>query len=460
MDVQIPSLPDVDAADLDPDQAPRVKSSRRYKRALTSSGAGALAQIVQLATALITVPLTLHYLGGERYGLWMTLTSLAIVLVFADLGVGIGLQNELAKCHGLGNKDQARAVVSVGTAFYASIFLLIVIVCIPITAQLPLSRWMGVQSASAQSDLVPAFRIVILGLAIGMFAGLAQRLLDAHQRGYEVQLALTVGRVVSVFAIWLIVRLNGGMSLLVAAVAVLPHFFVIAMGTRFLFRNPSLSPRFSATQLSILAKLLRTGGAGLLAVIAYALVSNTGILIIAGRWGAAQVTAYAVTMRIVMLATGLLFTLVSPLWPAYGEAFASGDREWVRTAFRRSAIAAAPPFAAGFVALAILGRPLIHLWTGSAEAVPSVSLLLGCVTFGLLSICNVLASTLLNGMSHFIGQGTYGLALAAMSLWLAGRTPASWGVEAVVWVIDAGFLLRCACMVVEVNSILNGQSET
>jgi len=48
----------------------------------------------------VTVPLTLNYLGSEHYGLWMTISSVSVMLGFADLGIGNGVLNAVADAYG------------------------------------------------------------------------------------------------------------------------------------------------------------------------------------------------------------------------------------------------------------------------------------------------------------------------------------------------------------------------
>ena len=54
------------------------RGDRRHARhrgiALTVVSAG-LTRVVSLVTALISVPLTIHYLGAERYSLWVTASA-------------------------------------------------------------------------------------------------------------------------------------------------------------------------------------------------------------------------------------------------------------------------------------------------------------------------------------------------------------------------------------------------
>ena len=68
----------------------------RFRRVGLTTASSIAARGISFATSLITVPLTLHYLGAERYGLWATLSSIIALASFADLGLVNGLLNALA----------------------------------------------------------------------------------------------------------------------------------------------------------------------------------------------------------------------------------------------------------------------------------------------------------------------------------------------------------------------------
>src|SRR5690242_2021779 len=75
------------------------RSRERYRSAALTTITSVLAKAVSVCVSLITVRLTIHYLGVERYGLWMTITSVVSLPWFADLGMGNGLLNAIAEAH-------------------------------------------------------------------------------------------------------------------------------------------------------------------------------------------------------------------------------------------------------------------------------------------------------------------------------------------------------------------------
>src|SRR5689334_1079625 len=91
---------------------PANEGQRRYQRIIHSTIAAAAARGVNLVVSFISVPLTVGYLGRDRYGVWITITSLLMFLSFSDFGLGGSLQNALADAYGREDRPQARRYVA------------------------------------------------------------------------------------------------------------------------------------------------------------------------------------------------------------------------------------------------------------------------------------------------------------------------------------------------------------
>ena len=50
-----------------------------------------------ILVGLLLVPLTLNYVDAERYGIWLTLSSMVAWMSFFDIGINNGLKNRLAE---------------------------------------------------------------------------------------------------------------------------------------------------------------------------------------------------------------------------------------------------------------------------------------------------------------------------------------------------------------------------
>ena len=98
------------------------------------------AKVITIVTMLISVPLTLHYLGSERYGMWMTITSIIAMMGFADLGLGLGLINAISETHGQDDRLAAERYVSSGFFMLSAMALLIMV---GFAIAYPLIPWHG-----------------------------------------------------------------------------------------------------------------------------------------------------------------------------------------------------------------------------------------------------------------------------------------------------------------------------
>ena len=85
-------------------------------------------QSIGIITSLLYVPLLLNYLTHEKYGIWLTLTSILGWFSFFDIGLGNGLRNKLAEAFASGNISLGRKYVSTTYAILIAIFSTILFV--------------------------------------------------------------------------------------------------------------------------------------------------------------------------------------------------------------------------------------------------------------------------------------------------------------------------------------------
>ena len=72
----------------------------------------AIIKTVGILASLIIVPITLHYLESEQYGIWMTISSILYWFAFFDIGLGNGMRNYLTKALSLNDYEKGRDYLS------------------------------------------------------------------------------------------------------------------------------------------------------------------------------------------------------------------------------------------------------------------------------------------------------------------------------------------------------------
>ena len=76
------------------------RQSERYIAVFKTWCSGMLGYVVQVGCALVTIRLTLDYLGVEQYGIWAVIHSFLAIMFILDLGIGQAIVRLTAQTRG------------------------------------------------------------------------------------------------------------------------------------------------------------------------------------------------------------------------------------------------------------------------------------------------------------------------------------------------------------------------
>lgn len=419
-------------------------------------------QAIQIATGLISVPLALNYVGVERFGIWMTLSTALAFISFSDFGVGIGTQDRMSKLAAVGSYDEARNTFTSSMLFAVILALLLLTLNWFVVPHVGLAGLLSLKSEAAIQDIVPTAVMVVFVFALGLVAGIVQRAFVALQDGFFIALIQAISRVLSLALLFVVVSSGMGLPALVFVVGGVSSAAIVVVGTPVLLRRYAwLRPRQMTLagmfDRQCLHEVLKVGLLGLGASVAIYLVNNSALVLMSVKHGAASSADYAVLLKLVGIPLMVLTHALLPLWPAIAEANAKRDFVWIGLAYdkyKRITQATALVSAAGIL---LFGRQVISMWTRNAEVVPSTELLLATAGFMVLGFWNALTSVFLNGLSMYRSQATVGLLIAFVSVVVGALFPSGYGKEAIIWIIGCGYFLRCLMMQVQVGSFVRAR---
>ncbi|MGH7780949.1 MAG: lipopolysaccharide biosynthesis protein [Candidatus Binataceae bacterium] len=432
------------------------RSKDRYSRALLTALGSVAGKGVSVATMLISVPLTLHYLGTERYGMWMTISSLIGMFGFTDLGLGFGLVNLVAEADGKDDSDLAATHISNAFFLLSGIALILAIVFASCYARVEWSRLFNVSSGRAVSEAGPAMVVIVGCFLLRMPLSLVQRVQLGFQQGVVNDIWLGVGNVLGLVGLLVAVVLRAGLPWLALSISGGPVLALLVNNLMLFFaQSPELRPRWRRCDASLLPQISRLGLLFLVLQLAAAVAYGSDDIIIARMLGPRAVSQYAVPRRLFNIVPSLAALGFTALWPAYGEALSRGDRQWVRKTLVTSVSWSVALSLIVSVILVVSGRELLKLWVGSSIT-PSFILLAGLGCWLFLRIPFEAAAVFLSGISVVGFQVVVATVMSIVAVTAKILLVQSMGIAGVIWAtVGAYFVCSAIPQLIYLPFLLN-----
>jgi O-antigen/teichoic acid export membrane protein len=427
------------------DSADNMRGAERERRAVTTGGISALARVVQLGTSFVTVPLTLRYLGNERFGLWMTISSVLAMAAFADFGVGNGVLNTVSSAFGRDDVEGIRKAISSGFAVLGTIAAALLLLFFLTYGFVSWADFFRVSSAQARAEAGPTLAVFAVCFALNIAMDVVQRVQLGLQQGYRYGLWQLTGSCAAFLGVICAIWLHMGLPMLIVAIAGAP---VIATALNVLhffgYVRPDLRPNVKDVSIDTIVQIGKLGGLFFVLQLVVALSFSADNLIIARVLGAINVPEYSVPQRIFAIVAMLSGMFVAPLWPAYGEAVSRGDIAWVRRTLARSVVLVLAISTVFAVLLLLFSRQLIFWWVGP-RIHPTYLLLLGLAVWTVITCCGDAIAVFLNGISIIRFQVTvaavFGFGCLATKVFFIhqfGITGIPWATVLTYLVLSAG----------------------
>lgn len=344
-----------------------TERSRRLVRGITTS---ALARVLSVCSPLVVIPLALDLMGPDSYGVWVTMTAITGMLLWADLGLGNGLMTQATKELAIGNRAGARQVIASAYAMLGGLAITAIAVLITLAVFLPWGALLNSKSSEASAIAVITLGAFILNVPLSLI----QRVQYSLGEVALSNVLLAGGPVLTILGALAANHAHVSSTKAVVLMTSGPIVASVLATIVTIARHRDLVPMRGDLARGTTRSLLALGTLYLTVQVLSAVALNADNLIIAQVRGAAEVVDYSIIARLFMIA-GLVISLANlPLWPANAEALARGDVTWVRrTTLRMTWISGGCMVLVGTV-LVVFAEPFVHTWVGPEVEVPRVLL--------------------------------------------------------------------------------------
>ena len=288
--------------------------------------------------SFIFVPLVLSYLTSYKYGIWLTINSVISWFSMMDVGLAGGLRLKLQDS--LTNKDwdTSRKYIS---STYTMLFIISLISILVFVSVVMFSNLNFASFFKVDSNYNDELRTVLIITIVCFFLRFALQpisvILQADQMDFKQSIMLFMEQVWNLVGILLISRFTKESLLYASAVFSFTPLLNLTLFSVYFYltRYKHVRPQLFYLNKEYLKPLLGVGIDIFITSISMIFIVQFNNILIVKFYTPNEVTVYNLVVKLFGVLSSFYVLLISPLWSAFGNAYASNDYVWVNGVFRR-----------------------------------------------------------------------------------------------------------------------------
>lgn len=433
-------------------------SSQRSKDIVKNAALSVITKGATVLASLLLVPMTIHYVNGTQYGIWLTLSSIIAMVGMFDLGLGNGFRNRFAEAKAKGDLLTARQLLST-TYFAIGIVVSIILIIALIINQFV--DWTTVLkvSESYRVELRECFAIVCVFTCLNMVANVFGTLLSADQKSSYSSVISGIGQYVSLLVIFILTKTTKGSLLNLAVFYAGIPFVVMLMASIIMFRFSHYRiyrPSVKYIKLPLVSNILQLGGQFFFIYLCLIVIFQVVNVVISREVGAYAVTQYNIAYKYFNILYSAAVIIMTPFWSAFTDAYTKKDYSWMSSMVSRLERVWLLICIIGIIM--IIASPLFYkIWVGDSVA---MSLNISIAMFFLIisqSLGNIFM-TLINGIGTIRIQLISYVIFAIIAWPLFSYSGKTFGLVGIIAIPALVYLTQGILALIQVKKILRGTS--
>lgn len=433
-----------------------LNSGQRSKEAIKNIFLSLFTRAANIIAHLLVVPLTINYLNPERYGIWLTLSSIISWVAFFDLGLSNGFRNRFAEAKAHGDIELAREYVSTTYAVVGLISFILMIIILALNYLV--FDWSSILNVSLgyRDELTFVFAVVIIFTCVGMVANIFASLLNADQKVGYASIIQAIGQYISLLMIYILSKVSdGSLTSLSLYYSGVPSLFMLTVSF-ILFttsRYKVYRPSFSKVRFSLTKSILNLGAQFFIIQLCMLAVFQVVNIIISRELGPEAVTEYNVANKYFNVIYMTVTIIITPFWSAFTDAFAKKDYKWMKLTYNRL-LRLVYASVLVYIIMIFAAPTLYKIWIGSSISI-SFGVTVSMAVFALSQTYCAVNSYIVNGIGAVRIQAII-FALFAISSWYFLKVSCGIGLEGVILYTALVYFIIGLFEQIQINKNLNG----
>ncbi len=361
-------------------------------------GATTIVKGLSVLISIVYVPLVLGFLDQEKYGIWVTLSTIVNWVRLLDIGMGAGMRNKLAEAIALKNNEMGRIYVSTTYFILGSIFLIFLIVFNMIN---PLLNWQTILNTEvlSQREFLRLTNVTVTFIVLGFIFQPITLIYAAHgdiATGGILQLFISALILLLIWLASLFVD-KGNIVLLAWIISGVPvGVYILFSIFTFYKKYSSLRPSKTFVKIKESGNLMRLSGQFFIVQITATVIFASIPFVITQLFSPRDVATFNIATSIFNVPIMLMAIIAAPSHSLLTQSYAKNDFVWMKRMLKNQ-ILISVLLSLGTVIM-IIASPLIYkVWLGDKINIPfNLSLFIGIYT--IIQILNAPFSAFINAI--------------------------------------------------------------
>lgn len=437
-----------------------IGQNSRSKNAIKQIAISFIFKFVNIIIGFLYVPLLLNYLTQEKYGIWLTLTSILGWFSFFDIGLGNGLRNKLAESIAKNDFTLARKYVSTTYALLVLIFGGVLLIFQSLNYLIDWNKILNTYAVT-KNELYLLTSIVFSFFLIRFVVQLIQVIYLAHQKSSFSDFINAAGSIISFIVVFVLVKTtnSGNLTLLGAIISIIPvALFILssfyAFNKEFILIRPSL--KFVDFKYS--KNLMGLGFKFFFLQVCAIIIFSTSSFFVAQFYGSSEVAVYNIAFKLFQMPIMVFTIVLSPMWSAFTDAYVKNDIVWLKASIRKFNLISLA-FSVGIIFLLFISPWVYKIWLGNSVIIP-FNLSIAMAFYGILNVFTAPYSNFINGTSKIkLTMSLTGVGIVVYLLFIYLFCNLFHDSTSVILAVASTSIIGLAVQSLQTHKILNGTAK-
>jgi O-antigen/teichoic acid export membrane protein len=330
-------------------------------------------QGINIFINILYVPLLLNYLNEEKYGIWLTVSSILGWVSLFDIGLSNGLKNKLAESLAKNDFELSKKYIS---TTYATLIIIFSVFLCGLFVAIAFINWQFVfHSAFLKNEELRILLNYIFTFFSLRFILQTIGIVYTSDQNPAVNILInTISSIISLILILIIKFFDktGNLLLLTSTLTIIPlvcYFCLTVYG--FTTKFKIIRPSFKYIDFSLIKELMSLGIKFFLMQLTSLILFSSSSILISMFFGPSEVVSYNIVFKLFQLPLMFFSIILAPYWTIFTVAFVNNDFDWLRKTVEKLRMLSLL-FIGLIILLAIFNQYIFEIWLKSKVKIPSM----------------------------------------------------------------------------------------